>query len=114
MLGFKVKLVRKIFAEKNNGQATPISGIDNRFMLILISILITTKIINNNKNNKTITEFPSLKSGVKPLTSTIANGYFHYTLPTSLISEKDTREITQHLNEFIYDYFEDTFEWVDS
>ena len=63
-------------------------------------------------------EFPSLKNGVKLPTLTnnwdIANTYFHSKLPTSQISEKDTKKTVKHLNATAYNYFKYNFGLVDS
>ena len=62
-------------------------------------------------------ESPSLKNGVKLPTLTnnwdIANTFFHSKLPTSQISEKDTKKTVKHLNATAYNYFKDNFGLVD-
>ena len=73
---------------------------------------------DNNVSHVTTNESSSLKNGVKLITLTYhqdsANTYFHSKLPTSEISEKDTKETVKHLNETVYYYFKDNFGLVDS
>ena len=73
--------------------------------------------VENNLIDDNMIESPSLKNGVKLPTSIydwdIANTYFHSTLPTSEISEKDIEETVEHLNETVYKYFKDNFGLVD-
>ena len=74
--------------------------------------------VENNLIDDNMNESPSLRKGVKLPTSIndwdIVNTYFHSTLPTSEISEKDIEETIEHLNESVYKYFKDNFGLVDT
>ena len=74
--------------------------------------------VENNLIDGNMNESPSLKNDVKLPTSIndwdIANTYFHSTLPTSEISEKDIEETVEHLNETVYKHFKDNFGLIDT
>ena len=74
--------------------------------------------VENNLIDDNMNESRSLKNDVKLPTSIkdcdIANTYFHSTLPTSEINEKDIEETVEHLNETVYKYFKDNFGLVDT
>ena len=74
--------------------------------------------VENNLIDDNMNESPSLRNGAKLPTSIndwdIVKKYFHSTLPTSEISEKDIEETVEHLNETVYKYFKDNFGLVDT